>query len=75
MTNARKIEPVLANAIIEVIEELASEIDLYYEDSDIAATGPTIRKMETLVAMLVDSGYPAPETYVHVADRLHRTFN
>jgi hypothetical protein len=37
--------------------------------SDIAAAAPAIRKMETLLTMLIDSGYPAPETYVHLAPR------
>ena len=75
MMTTAMISPDLATAIAEVVDELASELDLHYEDSDLVACAPTIEKMERLVAMLRASGYPCPETYQHIVDRYHQSLN
>lgn len=75
MSDLNEIKPELAAAIIDVIDELAAEVDLYYEDSDIVAAGPAIAKMRTLVEMLIAAGYGAPEAFTHVQDRFQRSVN
>ncbi|WP_062600975.1 hypothetical protein [Rhizobium sp. Leaf383] len=65
----------LATAIIDVVNELASELDLHYEDDDLVACAPTIEKMERLVAMLRQAGYECPETYQHIVERYHLSLN
>lgn len=67
--------PDLAEAITEVINELASELDLHYEDADLVACAPTIEKMERLVGLLRAAGYDCPETYNHIVDRYHKSLN
>jgi hypothetical protein len=69
------IHPELAEAIADVINELASELDLHYEDSDLVATAPTIAKMDRLVTMLVTAGYPCPSTYQHILTRYNNSLN
>ena len=39
------IPPDLAEEITDVINELASELDLHYENDDLVACAPTIDKM------------------------------
>jgi len=69
------IQPEVAEAIIELIEELASEIDLYYEDDQLAAATPAFTKMEKMVKMLESVGYPPPETYTSVMARYRKFVN
>ena len=69
------IHPQLAEAITDVINELASEIDLHYEDADLVATVHTMEKMNHLVGMLKAAGYPCPETYQHILDRYNKSLN
>lgn len=69
------IAPDLADAITEVVNELASELDLHYEDDDLVACAPTIEKMERLVSMLLTAGYASPEVYQHIVDRYHKSLN
>jgi hypothetical protein len=75
MMTIATISPDLAKAIEEVINELASELDLHYEDADLVACAPTIEKMERLVAMLRTAGYPCPEVYNHIVQRYHESLN
>lgn len=69
------IHPDLAEAITDVINELSSELDLHYEDSDLVATAPTMEKMDRLVTMLLTAGYPCPDVYKHILDRYHKSLN
>jgi hypothetical protein len=69
------ITPDLAVAITDVINELASELDLHYEDDDLVACAPTIEKMERLCSMLQSAGYESPITYNHIVDRYHKALN
>jgi hypothetical protein len=75
MNKIKEIHPQLAEAIIDVVAELSTELDLNYEDCDIVATGPTLVKLNTLVRMLVDCGYSAPEPYLHIINRYRRGLN
>lgn len=65
----------LAQAISDVVNELASELDLHYEDEDLVACAPTIEKMERLVALLLTAGHPSPEAYQHIVSRYHKSLN
>jgi len=65
----------VAEAICDLLKELASELDLHYEDEDFFALAPTIERMKTAAKIVEDSGYPLPDVYVHVLKRFHRHFN
>lgn len=75
MMKTASISPDLAEAIADVVTELASELDLHYEDSDLVSCAPTIEKMEHLVALLRTAGYPSPEAYDHIVDRYNKSIN
>ncbi|MBY3433552.1 hypothetical protein HFN89_05265 [Rhizobium laguerreae] len=68
MTNKAIPEDVMILAI-ELIDELASEIDLWYEDKDLKEVGSAIVSMETLQALV--GGAPT-DTYLHVMDRYRK---
>jgi hypothetical protein len=72
MAEKKKIDPDLAEACHDVLLELASELDLHYEDGDFFALSPSITRMRRLADMLEASGYELPEAYVHVLKRFHR---
>jgi tRNA G26 N,N-dimethylase Trm1 len=69
------IQPEVAAAILDVIDELSSEIDLYYEDDNLAAATPAFTKMEKLVKMLESAGYTAPDSYHHIIGRYRKFVN
>jgi hypothetical protein len=69
------LNPELADAITDVINELASELDLHYEDADLVACAPTMEKMDRLVGMLQAAGYPVPQVYQHIIDRYHKSLH
>lgn len=54
---------------MEVISELASELDLHYEDDEIVVCGPTIMKMERLATMMMTIGHKLPDEYFHIIRR------
>ncbi|WP_454287197.1 hypothetical protein [Rhizobium arsenicireducens] len=66
------IQPELASAIIDVISELAMELDLHYEDDELVAVAPTFEKVDHLVHFLKVSGYEPPPVYEHVRKRYHQ---
>lgn len=64
-----------ATEINELLRELASEIDLHYEDEDFFALGPTIEAMAKVGSRLEELGYTLPDAYYHVMGRYHRHWN
>lgn len=72
MSVQKSISPDVAQAIVDVMVELSSELDLHYEDSDFFALGPTIEKMKTMAELLEKDGYPLPDAYKHIVSRYHR---
>lgn len=61
-----------ANAMADLLRELASELDLHYEDADLLAIEPTIERMKRAAKLIADSGYPVPESYQHIVGRFDR---
>lgn len=59
-------------SLIDMVRELASELDLHYEDDDFFALKPTIEVMSRAVRIIQAQGYPAPEVYEHVIRRYRR---
>ncbi|MCS4089349.1 hypothetical protein [Rhizobium sp. BK176] len=54
---------------IELIDELATEIDLWYEDADLKEAGLALTYMETLQTLV--GGAPT-DTYLHIMDRYRK---
>jgi hypothetical protein len=59
----------IAQAAIKVVEELASEIDLYYDDDEIKTLGPKIGKIFRLCHLLYNHGIDTPETCQFIIKR------
>ncbi len=59
----------------DLLRELASEIDLHYEDEDFFALGPTIEAMRKVATRLEKSGHRPPDAYYHVLGRYNRHHN
>jgi hypothetical protein len=49
----------------ELIEELASEIDLHYDDNELKEAGGGIARLEKLQSLVGEPG----ETYLHIVKR------
>lgn len=67
------IQPEVADAILDLIEEMSTEIDLYYEDENLAAAAPAFAKMERLVGMLHSVGIEPGEAYKHIVARYNKS--
>ncbi|MER9868758.1 hypothetical protein NKJ35_16450 [Mesorhizobium sp. M0136] len=67
-----KIDPTTANALNDLLRELASEIDLHYDDAVFHAIGPTIDVMKRAAKLVTDAGYTAPDSYHHIVQRFER---
>ncbi|GAA4531502.1 hypothetical protein GCM10023174_22940 [Chelativorans composti] len=52
-----------------LIIELSSEIDLFYEDEDLAAARPAMRKMTRAARLLNISGRDTPPIFKHLQKR------
>ncbi|MDW9481363.1 hypothetical protein GOB57_22205 [Sinorhizobium meliloti] len=61
-------DDILALAV-ELIDELATEIDLHYEDHELKDAGPAVASIEKLQGLLVS---PPSETYVHILERYRK---
>lgn len=72
MSKQKMIDPELADACNDVLLELASELDLHYEDGDFFALSPSITRMRRLGDMLEGAGYELPDAYRHVLKRYNR---
>lgn len=65
----------IASAIFELLSELASEMDLHYEDEDFFALKPTMDKMISAASLLEGAGIDLPDAYTHVLGRYRRGSN
>lgn len=61
-----------ATELNELLKEVASELDLHYEDEDFFALGPTIDAMKRIAERLEAQGYRPHETYLHILRRYNR---
>lgn len=64
-----KLIPIISN----LLTELASELDLHYEDADFFALEPTISRMVPAIELLQRLGAPVPEAVSHVMRRYQRS--
>lgn len=62
-------------ALIDLLTELATELDLHYEDSDFFALTPSIERMKLAVGVLNELGGEVPEAVSHVFARYNRARN
>lgn len=58
-----------AKSLIDLLRELASELDLHYNDDELPAIGPTMKVMERAVRTLQRDGFSPPEPYLHMVQR------
>lgn len=63
------------DAIVDVVAELAMELDLHYDDDELPAIAPTFEKIDRLVGLLRAAGHTPPEVYDHIRDRYHRSLH
>jgi len=61
-----------AGELNELLKELASELDLHYEDEDFFALSPTIEAMKRVAQRLEAQGYRPHEAYLHILRRYNR---
>ncbi|RUZ81279.1 hypothetical protein EN943_01390 [Mesorhizobium sp. M7A.F.Ca.US.006.01.1.1] len=66
------VDPTTANALNELLRELASELDLHYEDDAFQAIEPTVDAMKRAAKLVTDAGYTAPDSYHHIVRRFER---
>lgn len=68
------IDALTAEVINNLLRELASELDLHYEDGDFFALTPTIDRMKAAAELVANSGYSVPDSYKHILRRynMHR---
>lgn len=64
-----------AEILTSLIRELASELDLHYEDEDFFALSPSIEVMKRAVLLLEQNGYEPPAVYEHVLRRFNKHRN
>ncbi|WP_222875455.1 hypothetical protein [Terrihabitans soli] len=56
----------------DLLKEIATEIDLHYEDDDFWALGHTISRMEPAVRFLMEQEAEVPEVVTHVVRRYQK---
>ena len=64
-----------AELLTNLLKELASELDLHYEDDDFFALAPTIDTMKQVAVLLEENGFRPPTVYEHVLRRFNRHRN
>ncbi|UDL87270.1 hypothetical protein LGH82_18930 [Mesorhizobium sp. PAMC28654] len=69
------IDPTTASALNELLRELASELDLHYDDNAFRAIEPTIEAMKRAAKLVTEAGYTAPDSYRHIVRRFERNVN
>lgn len=62
----------IVEIINDLLKELASELDLHYEDEDFFALSPTMERMKRAVDLVEKHGAKPPEVYLHVLKRFNR---
>jgi hypothetical protein len=61
--------------VSDLLQELATELDLHYEDDDFSALKPTIDKMRPAEEFLKLQGAEVPSAVTHVFQRFDRKWN
>lgn len=56
-----------------LVVELASEIDLFYEDEDLRMAKPAMNKMARAVRLLDQRGITSPEVFRHLQRRFQKS--
>lgn len=56
----------------QLMVELATELDLHYEEPDLFALTPTIEVLKRGAKFLADSGHSIPAEVEHILGRYHR---
>ncbi len=56
-------------ATVEVLEELASEIDLWYSNDQLRDMGQRIGKIYRACELLDEEGFETPDACKHILDR------
>lgn len=56
-----------------LVVELASEIDLFYEDEDLPMVKPAMSKMARAVRLLDKRGIASPEVFRHLQRRFQKS--
>jgi hypothetical protein len=69
--DVREVETLLK----DVLRELASEMDLHYEDDDMVNLEPTMSVIKKAEAYLQQSGSSVPGVVTHVLRRFRRHYN
>lgn len=65
-----KIPPLVAGMIVELIYELASEIDMHYDDDEIVELTAARDCLLRIGTALDEDGYRLPHIYNHIMRRL-----
>ncbi len=55
--------------IVTLCQELASELDLHYEDHELFATKPTIMVLQEAAKLLEAKGVAVPDAHQHIYRR------
>ena len=63
------LDPKVATCMADLIRELASELDLHYEDSELHATRGTIATLTNAAELLLQSNVNVPDVYNHILRR------
>lgn len=69
------IDDEMAEAMSNVVKELALELEHRYEGQSIVSAAPTVMKIERAVTALKSAGYTPPEVAVNVLARYRRNIN
>lgn len=69
------IQPEVADVIRNLIVELATELDLNYEDEDLPAAASTIERLKEAAAMLLAAGHSPPQEFAHIVERYRKAIN
>ena len=70
-----RLSPSTAELLTDLLKELASELDLHYEDEDFFALAPTIETMKATAFLLQENGVQPPTVYEHVLRRFNKHRN
>lgn len=63
------LDPIVSSAIVRLVDELSSELDLHYSDSDMPALQVTMDTLFVAVALLDAQDIELPEPFLHLRYR------
>ncbi|CCV12987.1 hypothetical protein [Mesorhizobium sp. STM 4661] len=63
------IDALTAEVINNLLRELASELDLHYEEGDFFALTPTLDRMKAAATLVEKNGFELPDSYRHILRR------